>query len=159
MSWYVLKCTVCHPEWFYLCRQKTQVRTCIPSLPPSLGFFFLFKSWFETGHRHYHRSFITRSISVSQNLEGHRHYHRSFVTRNISVSQNLEAGRGYAKRYAKFGVTGMQQKPSLQNGANAFAYPFGYSKRMTDQGMYAKNSALTHTLRHKRTKDKQMVWL
>ena len=48
----------------------------------------------------------------------------------------------------------MQQKPSLQNGANAFAYPFGYSKRMTDQGMYAKNSALTHTLRCTATKYK-----
>ena len=35
---------------------------------------------------------------------------------------------------------------SLQIGANAFAYPFAYPKRMTDQGRYAKNSAFRQSL-------------
>ncbi len=42
----------------------------------------------------------------------------------------------------------MQLEPSREIGTNAFAYPFGYSKRMTDWGRYAKNPAFRHCLRN-----------
>ena len=43
-------------------------------------------------------------------------------------------------------MTGVQLDPSREIGANEFAYPFAYPKRMTDWGGYAKNSALAQGL-------------
>jgi hypothetical protein len=45
----------------------------------------------------------------------------------------------------KISVAGYATRSRPKNGANAFAYPFEYPKRMTDWGRYAKNSACTHT--------------
>jgi hypothetical protein len=59
----------------------------------------------------------------------------------------IVGGRGVCiLGYAKFLVTGMQLDPSREIGANKNEYPFEYSRRMTDRGMYAKSSAFRHGL-------------
>ena len=51
----------------------------------------------------------------------------------------------------------MQLGPSREIGANAFAYPFGYPKRMTDWGSYAKNSACTHCLKTRSRRNEKEI--